>query len=263
MAAMLMRWSTAMPTDGDLARLRLLQLVSPALPIGGYTYSQGIEWAVEAGWVRNARDLEGWLDEQLQQSVLYVELPLLLRMMDAVGRRDPGALGRWIDCSLAWRETAELRAEEAQRGRALADLLVALGVVHRPDAAKPGRDAMADWSVAPPAQPMALTGEWYPFLYRSQIAGVAVAAVSWGIRPKDACLGLAWGWCETLVSAGVKLVPLGQTDGQRVLLRLAERIPLVVSAARGLDDDALGASSQALAIASSAHETQYTRLFRS
>jgi urease accessory protein len=264
MRAGLMLAPMDMGIDGDLARLRLLQLVSPSLPIGGYTYSQGMEWAVEAGWIRDADDLAHWLDEQLQQSMLYVEVPVLLRMMDAVRRADLLALGRWVDRLLAWRETAELRAEESQRGRALADLLMALGVLSRPDGAKRGRVAGAGpMEAGNAAQAHASGPDWYPLLARSQIAAFAVAAVSWRIAPEDACGGLAWSWCENLVSAGVKLVPLGQTDGQQVLLRLAERIPAVVGTARGLDDDTLGVSSPALAIASSAHEVQYTRLFRS
>jgi urease accessory protein len=264
MAVMPMVPAMVMPTDGDLARLRLLQLASPALPIGGYTYSQGVEWAVDAGWIRDAGDLERWLDDQLHQSMLSVDLPLLLRMIAAIRGRDPLVLEHWIDCLLAWRETAELRAEESHRGRALADLLAALGVVQRPGAANQRGAAAASPSIASDAtQANGLGHEWYPLLVRSQSASFAAAAVSWAIDPQDACLGLAWSWCENLVSAGVKLVPLGQTDGQRVLLRLAERIPLVVATAQGLDDDALGASSPALAISSSGHETQYTRLFRS
>ncbi len=257
---------TRMVTEGALARLRLLQLVSPALPIGGYTYSQGIEWAVEAGWVRGADDLEQWLQEQLSNAMRDVDLPVLLRMIDAIRRDDPATVADWIERLLAWRETAELRAEESQRGRALADLLVALGVLSRPASARQrprGRVGLPAAEAVPVDGGEALGEAWYPLLARSQSAGFAAAAVSWGVGTEDACLGFAWAWCETLVSAGVRLVPLGQSDGQRILLSLAARIPAIVAAARGLDDDDLGAASPAAAIAGSAHETQYTRLFRS
>ncbi|MEJ2575375.1 MAG: urease accessory UreF family protein [Gammaproteobacteria bacterium] len=221
----------------DLALLRLLQLVSPSLPVGAFTYSQGIEWAVEAGWIRNASDLEAWLTNQLEQAVGRLEVPLLARMYAACEAGDVAALAAWCDHAVAWRETAELRAEEHHRGRALADLLVSLEV--------------------------AGAAAWRDTLGRSQLAGVALAAVHWQIPIRVAALGYAWGWLENLVLAAVKLIPLGQTDGQRVLQRLAARIPTTVASGLTLDAGEIGASLPALAIASSAHETQYTRLFRS
>jgi len=226
-----------MSTDGDLGLLRLLQLVSPSLPVGGYTYSQGIEWAVESGWIRDATDLEAWLSDLLQGPMAQVDLPLLLRLQAAAGAGDLAALGEWTDLLLACRETAELRAEESNRGRALADLLVALGL--------PGAH------------------DWRSQLARSQAAGFAFAAAAWQIEPIWAATGYAWSWLEGLVIAAVKIVPLGQTQGQQVLLRLANEIPSALDRAQSLDDDAIGASSPALAIASNRHETQYTRLFRS
>jgi urease accessory protein len=226
-----------MTTEGDIRLLRLLQLVSPSLPVGGFAYSQGIEWAVESGWVRDLSDLETWLADLIRGPLAGVDLPILLRLQAAAGSRDLAALAGWIDPLLASRETAELRAEESNRGRALADLLVAWGL---PDA--------ADWRLQ---------------LARSQAAGFAFAAAAWGIAPDVAATGYAWAWLEGLVVAGVKSVPLGQTQGQQALLRLASRIPAALDRARTLDDDAIGASTPALAIASSRHETQYTRLFRS
>ncbi len=105
--------------------------------------------------------------------------------------------------------------------------------------------------------------EWRPVLTRSQAAGFAFAAAAWSIPVSDTLLGYAWGWLENLVLAAVKIVPLGQTQGQQILQRLVAKIPGLVPLALAMDDDAIGASSPALAIASSAHETQYTRLFRS
>jgi urease accessory protein len=220
-----------------LPLLRLLQLVSPSLPVGGFTYSQGIEWAVEAGWLADADATAAWLGDQLDASLARVDLPLAVRMMAAVRSDDQAALADWTDLLLALRESAELRAEERQRGRALADLLVAWEL--------PGAAA------------------WRALLAQSQTAGFAFAAVHWRIPTGQALAGLAFSWAENLTLAAVKLVPLGQTDGQRILARIAARIPAAVDLALGLGDDALGASSPALAIASARHERQYTRLFRS
>lgn len=224
-------------TDGALPLLRLMHLVSPSLPVGGFTYSQGIEWAVETGWIRDADDLEGWMADQIQSSLRYLDLPLLMRMQAAALDRDQAAMAGWVDRLLAGRETAELRREETDRGRALADLLIAWGL----------EDAVA----------------WKPQLARSQAAGFAFAAASWRIAPPEAATGYAWSWLENLVLAGIKLVPLGQTRGQQTLARLARLIPSTVAAALEVADAEIGASTPALAIASAAHETQYTRLFRS
>lgn len=226
---------TTMPTDPAL--LRLLQLVSPSLPTGAFAYSQGIEWAVECGWIGSAPELERWLDDQIRGTLSGLDLPLLARLHDASAEDDDAALAAWTAQLLAGRETQELRAEEANRGRALADLLVALDV---PGAAD--RKAL---------------------LARAQATGFAHAAAQWGIDRRQALLGYAWSWLENLVLAAVKTVPLGQTQGQQALARLTERLPEAVDAALALDDDAIGASAPALAIASSLHETQYTRLFRS
>jgi urease accessory protein len=224
-------------TDLSLPLLRLMHLVSPSLPVGGFTYSQGIEWAVEAGWIRTAADLEAWLGDQLRSTMCRLDLPLLARMHGAAIKGDMDAMTRWTDWLLAARETSELRSEESNRGRAMADLLVAWG----------------------------LSGaqEWRPLLARSQAAGFAFASAAWGIPARDAALGYAWGWLENLTLAAVKIVPLGQTQGQQLLQRVVERVPAAVGTALHLEDGEIGASSPALAIASSAHETQYTRLFRS
>lgn len=217
--------------------LRLLHLVSPTLPVGAFAYSQGIEWAEEAGWVRTAEDVQDWLRDQLDNSLARLDLPLLVRMWGAARAGDPQAMARWIDWLLAARESAELRAEETNRGRALADLLTA-------------------WE-------MDGAGDWRPVLARSQAAGFAFAACAWEIPAGDAALGYAWGWLENLVLAAVKIIPLGQTRGQQVLRQLLGEIPAAVEEALSLPDEEIGASSPALAIAGSAHETQYTRLFRS
>ncbi len=244
-------------TSAALPLLRLLHLVSPSLPVGAFAYSQGIEWAVEAGWLGNAADVDDWLEDQLRQAMAYADLPILVRLHAAAGAWDLAAMAAWTDQLLALRETAELRAEEGSRGRALADLLAALGVLADAGAAAahPAVGA-AQWGAASVA-------DWRAILTRSQLAGFAFAAAAWQIAPRAALLGYAWGWLENLTLAAIKLVPLGQSEGQRILARRLQGIPAAVDLALGLRDDDIGATSPALAIASSAHETQYTRLFRS
>jgi urease accessory protein len=220
-----------------LAQLRLMQLVSPALPIGGFTYSQGLEYAVEAGWIHDLPSLQDWLSGLIEDTVAYLEIPLLARLYQACVADDLEALQRWGRYLLASRETDELRREEQQRARALTRLSIDLSI---------GR-----------------ARSWKPALELCQAAPFALAAVEWGIPLPDAALGSAWSWLENQVAAAIKLVPLGQTDGQRVQLALAEALPEAVRLGLTLDDDAIGASSPRLALASSLHETQYTRLFRS
>ena len=109
----------ATATEPDLALLRLLQLVSPSLPVGGFTYSQGIEWAVECGWIESVTDLESWLTDQLQSTIARLDLPILMRLYAAVQRDDLPTLQQWSSFLLACRETAELRFQETPRiGRA-------------------------------------------------------------------------------------------------------------------------------------------------
>jgi urease accessory protein len=220
-----------------LADLRLYQLISPSLPIGAFTYSQGLEWAIEAGWVKNEQALEQWLESVLAHSVSTLELPVMIRLCRAFEGQDIEAVHYWTQFLIASRETSELRKEERQRGQALATLLPNLNV------------AMDDSVIEA--------------VRSTQIAGFALAAQQFDISIQSACAGYLWSWLENAVMAGVKLVPLGQTSGQKLLMRLSERVPTAVEGALAIVDDEVGSSTPALAIASSRHETQYTRLFRS
>jgi urease accessory protein len=221
----------------DLARLRLFQLVSPTLPIGGFTYSQGLEWAIEADWVNGVGSLQDWLAGLMDDGLGLLDLPLLVRLYAACEARDPDAVEAWGRRLLAARESRELRAEEHNRARALRTLLADLGLEE--------------------------ASLWHDELQYCQAAPYALAAVRWEIPLRDALLGYAWGWLDNQVAAAIKLIPLGQTAGQRVQLALAERVPGLVSRACEVGDDGIGAAAPALAIASACHETQYTRLFRS
>ena len=221
----------------DLALLRLLQLASPGLPVGGFTYSQGLEWAVEAGWVKDPKGFAAWQREQLHDTLGHLDWPLLARLYRACQADDADAFAHWSLFLLASRETAEQRLEERQRGSALARLL-------------------DGWQLAQaPA--------WRASLELSQLGGMAWLGAHWSIPLRQLALGHGFAWLEGAVMAGVKLVPFGQQAAQTLLRDLGEELPAVLDHALALDDDQLGGGLPLLAIASSRHETQYTRLFRS
>jgi urease accessory protein len=216
---------------------RLLQLVSPALPIGAFAYSQGLEAAVTAGWVRDEGSARDWIRGLLDASLAALDLPVLARLHAAWGAGDGAAVERWNALLLASRATAELAAEDRHLGAALARLLDGLGV-----------------------------GGAAPFAPRTDVAHAtmfALAAVRWDVPARAACEGFAFAWAEAQVSAAVRLVPLGQSSGQRALLALGDAVPAAAARALALDDDGIGAAAPGLAIASARHETQYSRLFRS
>ncbi|WP_327440564.1 urease accessory protein UreF [Pseudomonas donghuensis] len=221
----------------DLKLLRLLQLASPSLPVGGFTYSQGLEWAVEAGWVQGAEGFRRWQCQQIEDTLCHLDWPLLARLYQACRDDDAEAFARWSRFLLANRETAELRLEERQRGMALTRLLDGWQLGQAP--------------------------EWRASLELSQLGGMAWLAVHWEIPLPDLALGHGYAWLEGAVMAGVKLVPFGQQAAQTLLRDLSEVLPQVLQTALALGDDQLGGSLPLLAIASARHETQYTRLFRS
>ena len=221
----------------DLKLLRLLQLASPNLPVGGFTYSQGLEWAVEAGWVRGAEGFRAWQREQLEDTLGHLDWPLLARLYQACCDDDASAFARWSQFLLANRETAELRLEERQRGMALARLLDGWQLCQAP--------------------------AWRPSLELTQLGGMAWLAAHWGIPVRDLALGHGFAWLEGAVMAGVKLVPFGQQAAQSLLRDLCGELPGVLDTALTLPDAQLGGGLPLLAIASARHETQYTRLFRS
>jgi urease accessory protein len=222
------------------ALTRLLQLASPALPVGAYTYSQGLEWAVEEGTVRDEATTLAWIGGLMELSVGRFEVPLLARLMAAWQDGDGAALERLDGEFVASRETAELRAETLQMGYSLVRLLNDLGSF--------------------PAERLArlagLAAPSYPLVW-------SCAATAYAIPVDDALAAWLWSWCENQVMAALKAVPLGQSAGQRILLDLGGRIPAVVVAACEIGNDALSNFAPAFAIACCRHETQYSRLFRS
>jgi len=221
----------------DLSLLRLLQLVSPGLPIGMYSYSQGLERAVEDGWITSAEQAADWLHGLLQNGLSRVDAPILARLYEAWNENDMAAVEHWSGVLTACRETAELRTEDRQTGQALARLLINLELA----------EANA-WLKRPDTTLASL---------------FALAAARWQIGKADAITGYLWGWLENQVLCAVKLVPLGQVAGQQLLKSLADELPDLVNEALHLNDDEIGGSCFGLTLASSRHEMQYSRLFRS
>lgn len=226
-------------TPSGLALVRLLQLASPALPIGSYSYSQGLEWAIGAGEIRDAASAEMWIGDVLECVIARGEAPVAWRLLHAERRSDWVRFTEWNRWFLASRETAELRAECAQTGAALYKLARELDLI---DAAMQAQLASEPWTLP---------------------AAYALAAHGLGIEPKAALTAYLWSWLENQVLAAMKALPLGQLAGQRLLKDLGGRIPRVVSVAETLPDEDVASFAPGLALASSKHETQYTRLFRS
>jgi urease accessory protein len=224
-------------THSSLSLLRLCQLVSPALPIGAYNFSQGLEYAAHMNWVRDEASAHMWIAGVAQHSVGTLDLPLLLRMYDAWLSNDADAAQRWSAYLLAGRETEELRAEERHLGRSLAKALLSLEVTEA-----------VSWTKHQDAS--------YGCLF-------ALAAARWSIPRLHAAQGYLWAWCENQALAAVKLLPIGQSAGQRMLNTLLQHIPDIVAAAAALADEGIGIATPLQGMASAWHETQYTRLFRS
>lgn len=219
--------------------LQLIWLASPALPVGGFSYSEGLESAVDAGLADREALAQRWLLDQLQLSQARSELPLVAAAFAAWQAGDTARIAELNAWTLATRESAEMRQQCEQMGRSLTDWLR-----QRDD--DPMVAALAALRPAP-AWPVAF----------------ALAAARSGADVHSALLAMAFGWAENLVQAAVKAVPLGQSAGQRMLGALAAAIPSAVDQALTLDDATRQAFSPGLAILSARHEAQYSRLFRS
>ena len=218
-------------------QLRLMQLASGSLPVGAFTWSQGLEWAVEIGWVTSVDDFSGWQIQQMEHNFFTVDLPLLARLYRACEQDDLAAARRWTAYLLACRETRELRDEERSRGIAFTRLVT-------------------DWE--PDCSP-----HWRALFSESQLCGMAWLGVRWKIPLTELALSFGYSWIESAVMAGVKLVPFGQQAAQRLIISLCDRYAQGLAQALACPDTRLGSATPLAAIASARHETQYSRLFRS
>ncbi|MEH1923910.1 urease accessory protein UreF [Nostoc sp.] len=228
--------NTIMLADSHL--LSILQLASPALPVGAYSYSEGLEMLVENGMIANHTHLKDWLKAELLYGAIRLEAAVMVRSQQAAKIADVESLCRWNLWLSAARETEELRASSWQMGRSLIQLLGKLEPQIIPIANTVGNPC--NYAIA---------------------FGIAVA--HWQINIKAALLGYLHSWASNLITAGVKLIPLGQTAGQRLLLDLQPLLGAAALEILALEDDQLACCSWGLSLASMQHETQYTRLFRS
>lgn len=256
------------------ASLRLWQLISPSLPIGSYAYSNALEWVIQSGELRDAAAVGDWVADTLRFGLARTDLPVLVRVHAALSCGDEAAAARWCSLLGALRETAELRLADNAMGAALVRLLADLGMAAfatEPATAASATESATAASATPRATPAssteghagAVAAQTVPVAELPLAGAFAAAAAHWGIASGTACAGYAWAWCESQVTAAIKLVPLGHTAGQRVLLALGDAIEAAVETALDTDDEEIGYGMPGLAIASALHETQYTRLFRS
>jgi urease accessory protein len=222
----------------ELAALQnLFHLASPALPIGTFAHSQGLEQAVELGWVTDEASAADWIHGLLVRALGTLDAPIFFRLHQAYSSDDPVTVRHWNDFLYAARGTRELQDEDRRVGGALARALVTLG--------------LAD------------AGPWATDSRVSYPTPLALASARWNIPADAAVSALLFSWAENQAAAAMRLVPLGQSSGLRLVSRAAALIPEIIRQARTLTDDDLGGGAPGLGIASALHETQYSRIFRS
>jgi urease accessory protein len=229
------------PSASAHALLQLMWLASPALPVGGFSYSEALEAAVEAGLVTGEAQAGAWLRDQLQLNLARSDIAVVAKAFKAWARGDIAhvvELNTWVTTT---RETAELRQQTEQMGRSMVEWLKNRG------AAEDDRVAQLRALAPAPTWPVAF----------------ALAAQQTGAPLREALLSFAFGWAENMVQAALKAVPLGQSAGQRILATLVDAIPGAVDRATALLDSERQAFTPMLAILSAQHEMQYSRLFRS
>ena len=223
----------------SITLLRLLQLASPSLPIGAYTYSQGLEASIEAGWVKDEESARTWITESLGV-VADFEAPILWRLLKAFSVRDAEAITCWTERFVAARDTAEFRAETIQMGYSLGKLVMDL---------KMGDETLRAMLASLSEIPLP--------------TAFACAAEALAVPHESALLGMLFSLAENQVLVCVKSVPLGQLSGQRLLLSLHPVIESVSLHARQLRDEELCNWSPGLSLLSMRHEMQYSRIYRS
>lgn len=237
-----MRTEPGVSANGTPATPSLLQLIwlaSPALPIGGFSYSEGLEAAIDHGLVHDEHSAAEWLVHQLHLTQSRGDMAVLAQMVTAWQQHNTERLTHLSQWVHATRESAELRLQAEQMGRSMLEWL------RNQDAIDADTVALCNRLVPT-----------YPLMF-----GLALSRTG---APLDQCLqAYAFGWAENMVQAALKSVPLGQNSGQRILAQLAQHIAPAVTHAMQVTDDTRQAFSPMLAILSAQHETQYSRLFRS
>ncbi len=223
--------------------LELLQLSSPALPLGAYSYSEGLENLVENGIIDNDKTLENWLTQELSYGAIRLEAAIILRVYRCTIKQDFSQVSDWNDWLSAVRESSELREQSWQMGNSLIRLLLELESIREMPDLKSCIEAVGK-----------------PCNYA---VAFGIAAAGWQINQNYAVLGYLQSWATNVITAGIKLIPLGQTSGQKILLKLHPILLKSTEKILTLSDDNLISCNFGLALASMAHETQYTRLFRS
>jgi urease accessory protein len=221
-----------------IALLRLLQLANPTLPVGAYSYSEGLEFLIEIGKINHPTALTQWLTDQLNYGSIRIDAAVLVRGYQAMQVQAWDRLSYWNNWLTASREAEELRSQHWQMGQSLLRL----------------------WQDLQPVFP----DDYFMSIENCNFAiAYAIVAADWQLDLHATVLSYLQSWAVNLVSAGVKLMPLGQTAGQKLLLNLQPAIAETAKVILALPDDALESCSWGLALASMAHETQYSRLFRS
>jgi urease accessory protein len=234
--------------------LNLLHISSPALPIGAFAYSQGLEYTLEAGWCKNADDVEHWIKSVMVHGLGGVDLPILKRLHQAwgvyfieYGQTDEvnrnidslhsQSLKTWNATLLAFRETKELYLEDIQVG-----------------------DAFKQWHKSQSTEHVAKL----ELVDKPTVACMyALNGVIKGLTVEECLIGFVWTWLENQITSASKAMPMGQTDGQNIIRHLIPEIEAVVESAMQLEDDDIGSGLVGLSMSSALHENQYSRLFRS
>ena len=237
------------------ARLQLMWLASPALPVGGFSYSEGLEVAVDTSKVTNEAQAAAWLRDQLQLSLARADLAVVAKALPAWQRHDQARIAELNDWVLHTRETSELRLQAEQMGRSLVEW-----VRNRGTSVNPHDPRLARCAALKPAPT-------WPVAFALAVAQCLPDnpghTAPHSDTVQETLLSFAFGWAENMVQAAIKSVPLGQSAGQRILQSLIDEIPAAIDHACALRDSQRQAFTPMLAILSSQHETQYSRLFRS